>query len=282
MQLADEIDSTVPEAPADEANAPEGLNAETAADATEQATEEEIVVSIGEEPPPPEEQTRAPEWVRELRKSHRELQRRNRELEEKVKVTAVEQPPAVGKKPTLEDLDYDAERYEAALSSWYDQKRRADEAAAKAREAAAAQDRAWQSKLDAYGKAKAELKVRDYEDAEAYAQETFSITQQGVMLQGAENPALVIYALGKNPTKAKELSSITDPVKFAFAVAKLEAQLKVTPRKAPPAPERTVRGTAPVSGTVDSALERLREEAARTGDMSKVMAYRRQQKSQKK
>ncbi len=282
MQLADEIDSTVPEAPADEANAPEGLNAETAADATEQATEEEVVVSIGEEPPPPEEQTRAPEWVRELRKSHRELQRRNRELEEKVKVTAVEQPPAVGKKPTLEDLDYDAERYEAALSSWYDQKRRADEAAAKAREAAAAQDRAWQSKLDAYGKAKAELKVRDYEDAEAYAQETFSITQQGVMLQGAENPALVIYALGKNPTKAKELSSITDPVKFAFAVAKLEAQLKVTPRKAPPAPERTVRGTAPVSGTVDSALERLREEAARTGDMSKVMAYRRQQKSQKK
>ena len=282
MQLADEIDSTIPEAPADEANAPEGLSAETAADATEQATEEEVVVSIGEEPPPPEEQTRAPEWVRELRKSHRELQRRNRELEEKVKVTAVEQPPAVGKKPTLEDLDYDAERYEAALSSWYDSKRRADEAAAKAREAAAAQDRAWQSKLDAYGKAKAELKVRDYEDAEAYAQETFSITQQGVMLQGAENPALVIYALGKNPTKAKELSSITDPVKFAFAVAKLEAQLKVTPRKAPPAPERTVRGTAPVSGTVDSALERLREEAARTGDMSKVMAYRRQQKSQKK
>ena len=282
MQLADEIDSTVPDAPADEANAPEGLSAETAADATEQATEEEIVVSIGEESPPPEEQTRAPEWVRELRKSHRELQRRNRELEEKAKVTAVEQPPAVGKKPTLEDLDYDAERYETALSSWYDQKRRADEAAAKAREAAAAQDRAWQSKLDAYGKAKAELKVRDYEDAEAYAQETFSITQQGVMLQGAENPALVIYALGKNPTKAKELSSITDPVKFAFAVAKLEAQLKVTPRKAPPAPERTVRGTAPVSGTVDSTLERLREEAARTGDMRKVMEYRRQQKSRAK
>lgn len=282
MQLADEIDSTIPEAPADEANALEGLDAETATDALEQANEDEVVVSIGEEPPPPEEQTRAPEWVRELRKSHRELQRRNRELEEKVKVTAVEQPPAVGKKPTLEDLDYDAERYEAALSSWYDQKRRADEAAAKAREAVAAQDRAWQSKLDAYGKAKAELKVRDYEDAEHFAQETFSVTQQGVMLQGAENPALVIYALGKNPAKAKELSSITDPVKFAFAVAKLESQLKVTPRKAPPPPERAVRGTAPVSGTVDSALERLREEAARTGDMSKVMAYRRQQKAKAK
>lgn len=275
---ADDQDTTIPEA-ATEVAAPEAPETEMVTD-TPEAAEEEVVVSIGEETPPPEEQTRAPEWVRELRKSHRELQRRNRELEEKVKTVAVEQKPQVGKKPTLEDLDYDADRYEAALQSWYEQKRRADEAEAKAREAVAAQERAWQAKLDAYGKAKAELKVRDFEDAEAFAQETFSVTQQGVMLQGAENPALVIYALGKNPAKAKELSSITDPVKFAFAVAKLEAQLKVTPRKAPPPPERAVRGTAPVSGTVDSTLERLREEAARTGDMSKVMAYRRQQKAQ--
>ena len=277
--MADDLDTTSTDALADEAETLDDQQTETALD-SEQA-EDEVVVQIGEEPPPPEEQARAPDWVRELRKSHRELQRRNRELEEKAKVVAVEQKPQVGKKPTLEDLDYDAERYEAALSSWYDQKRRSDEVEAKAREAVAAQDRAWQAKLDSYGKAKAELKVRDFEDAESFAQETFSVTQQGVMLQGAENPALVIYALGKNPTKAKELSSISDPVKFAFAVAKLEAQLKVTPRKAPPPPERAVRGTAPVSGTVDSTLERLRDEAARTGDMSKVMAYRRQQKRAK-
>lgn len=275
--MADEMDTTLDTAAADEAATLEAQQTETVAG--NEPAEDEVVVQIGEEPPPPEEQTRAPDWVRELRKSHRELQRRNRELEEQAKATTAAPAPQVGKKPTLEDMDYDAERYEAALSSWYDQKRRADEAEAKAREAAAAQDRAWQAKLDAYGKAKADLKVRDYEDAEVVAQETFSVTQQGVMLQGAENPALVIYALGKNPTKAKELASITDPVKFAFAVAKLEAQLKVTPRKAPPAPERTVRGTAPVSGSVDSTLERLREEAARTGDMSKVVAYRRQQKA---
>jgi hypothetical protein len=278
--MADDLDTTGTDASADEAETLDDQQTETALD-SEQA-EDEVVVSIGEEPPPPEEQARAPDWVRELRKSHRDLQRRNRELEEKAKAVAVEQKPQVGKKPTLEDLDYDAERYEAALSSWYDQKRRADEVEGKAREAAAAQDRAWQAKLDFYGKAKAELKVRDFEDAEHFAQETFSVTQQGVMLQGAENPALVIYALGKNPTKAKELSSISDPVKFAFAVAKLEAQLKVTPRKAPPPPERAVRGTAPVSGTVDSALERLRDEAARTGNMSKVMEYRRQQKAKAK
>ena len=98
--------------------------------------------------------------------------------------------------------------------------------------------------------------------------------------QSVNGTDIAAVRVTKNPAKAKELSSITDPVKFAFAVAKLEAQLKVTPRKAPPPPERAVRGTAPVSGTVDSTLERLREEAARTGDMSKVMAYRRQQKAQ--
>lgn len=33
---------------------------------------DEVVVSIGEESPPTEEEVRAPEWVRELRKANRE------------------------------------------------------------------------------------------------------------------------------------------------------------------------------------------------------------------
>ena len=86
-----------------------------------------------------------------------------------------------------------------------------------------------------------------------------------------------MYALGKNPKKAKELAAINDPVKFAFAVAKLEAQLKVNPAKRPPAPERAVTGgSAPISGTTDSTLDRLRAEAERTGDMTKVIRYRQQ------
>jgi hypothetical protein len=77
----------------------------------------------------------------------------------------------------------------------------------------------------------------------------------------------------------KELSSIKDPVKFAFAVAKLETQLKVSNRKAAPPPEKVVKGTGRVSGSVDSTLERLREEAAKSGDMSKVIAYKRQMRA---
>jgi hypothetical protein len=248
-----------------------------------EADDDEVMVTIGEEAPPPEEHAQAPEWVRELRKQHRQLQREKRELEERLKTVSqpAERPIAVGKKPTLEEHDYDAEKYENELAAWFERKRKADEAEARARAAEAEANQAWQAKLDGYGKAKADLKVRDFEDAEAQVSETFSVTQQGVLLQGADNPALLVYALGKNPSKAKELAAIKDPVKFAFAVAKLETQLKVQNRKAATPPEKTVRGTGPVSGAVDSTLERLRADAERTGDFSKVMAYKRQQKAKR-
>lgn len=244
--------------------------------------EAEVVVSIGEEPPPPEdEQARAPEWVRELRKQHRELQRQNRELQAKLATPATEtKPVALGKKPTLEDHDYDSEQFEKALEAWYERKRSHDESVAKAEAEAKAKQAEWQAKLDGYSKAKAALKVKDYDDAEAQVQDAFDVTQQGVMLQGAENPALLVYALGKNPKRAQELASIKDPVKFAFAVAKLETQLKVTNRsKAAPPPEKPVTGNTRISGSVDSTLERLRADAEKTGNYTKVLQYKRQKQA---
>ena len=252
-------------------------------DEVETEDTEEVVVSIGEEAPPPEEHTPAPEWVKELRKTNRELQRQNRELQGRLQAAPPETKPVViGTKPKLEDHDYDADKYEEALTSWFERKRQAEEVNAKQEAEVMNQQKAWQAKLDGYGKAKAELRVKDYEDAEAVAQEVFSITQQGVLLQGADNPALVVYALGKNPAKARELAEIKDPVKFAFAVAKLEKDLKVTNRRQAPAPERIITGTGRSSGAVDSTLERLREDAARTGNMTKVIAYKAQKRSASK
>ena len=246
--------------------------------------DDEVVVSIGEEAPPTEEEVRAPEWVRELRKTNREKERRIRELEAKLTATTTENKPVVtmGPKPKLEDHDYDADRYEQALDAWHERKRQHDLETEMVKKSELQQHQAWQAKLDSYGKAKAELKVRDYEDAEETVQQLLNVTQQGVVLQGADNPALVIYALGKNPKKAKEIAEITDPVKFAFAVAKLEKELKVTNRRAAPAPERIVSGTGRSSGAVDSTLDRLREEAARTGNMTKVIQYKAQKRSASK
>lgn len=227
-----------------------------------------------------EEQKHAPSWVKDLRKASREKDKKIRELEAKLNAGAAPaaKPLTLPAKPKLEDFDYDPDVYEEKLGEWFETKRRRDtqvEASKKAQDDA---EKAWQDKLTSYGKAKADLKVRDYEDAETYVQDKFNVTQQGIILQGLENPALVVYALGKNHKKAAELADITDPIRFAVAVGKLETQLKVTTRKSPPPPPKTVSGTGRVSGAVDSTLDRLRTEAEKTGDYTKVLKYKQQKK----
>jgi hypothetical protein len=266
----EELLSATPEAPTGE---PEQQTEDTA---------EEVVITIkGESPAPEEEEKQAPEWVKNLRKSYRELQREKRELEEKLKMVlpAPEQSPVdPGKKPTLEACDYDSDKFENELSDWFERKRQADEAVAKQRSKQQAEQETWQKKLEGYNQSKSGLKVSDFQDAEEAVLESLSVTQQGIILQGAQNPAVMVYALGKNPKKAKELAEITDPVQFAFAVAKLETQLSVTRRNLPPPEKRIVSNSG--SGSSSVQLERLRDEAARTGDYTKVMAFKKQLNSQ--
>lgn len=247
-------------------------------EATDDA-EDEVVISIGEEPPPPKREP-APAWVKELRKTNQELARKNRELEERIKATMpAPKQVVVGKKPTLEDAGYDAEKFEAELASWYERKRKADEVEAQARAEQENQQAEWNKRLKDYGKARAELRVSDFDDAESAFLDTFSQMQQVAILHAAENPHHIVYALGKNPSKAKELASIKDPAKFAYAAGKLEAQLKVQSKKPTAAPEKSISGTGRVSGAVDSTLERLRAEAEKTGNYSKVIAYKNKRKS---
>ncbi len=248
---------------------------------TEIQQEEDVVTIAGESPAPEEEEKQAPEWVRNLRKNYRELQREKRELEERLKAVspATEQSPVTpGKKPTLEDCDYDSDKFENELAGWFERKRQSEEAEAKYRAKQQEEQQTWQKKLETYTQSKTGLKVSDFQDAEDTVLETLSVTQQGIILQGAQNPAVMVYALGKNPNKAKELAGITDPVQFAFAVAKLETQLSVQKKQAPP-PEKRINGNGSL-GTSNAQLDRLREEAARSGDFTKVLAFKRQLKNQ--
>lgn len=248
---------------------------------TEVQQEEDVVTIAGESPAPEEEEKQAPEWVRNLRKNYRELQREKRELEERLKAVspATEQSPVTpGKKPTLEDCDYDSDKFENELAGWFERKRQSEEAEAKHRAKQQEEQQTWQKKLETYTQSKTGLKVSDFQDAEDTVLETLSVTQQGIILQGAQNPAVMVYALGKNPNKAKELAGITDPVQFAFAVAKLETQLSVQKKQAPP-PEKRINGNGSL-GTSNVQLDRLREEAARSGDFTKVLAFKRQLKNQ--
>lgn len=264
--------------PVDEAAA-----AEAAAEASA-AEDAEVIVTLGEEATAEEEDpARAPEWLRDLRKSNREKDRRIRELEaERASRGASTESAAivVGEKPKLEDFDYDPEKFATALDAWHGRKAQADEQQKKRDETQTRERAQWTSRLDAVTKASEGLKVRDHEDATAAFEGAFSMIQQGIVLGGpddAKTSAMLRYALGKNPAKARELAAIQDPVKFAVALGKLEMQLKVTPRKAAPAPDSRINSGVAGAAAVDNQIERLREDARRTGDYSKVAEYKRQQ-----
>lgn len=251
---------------------------------SEEGEEEEVVLSIAgeEEPAEAQEERAAPQWVKDLRKSNRELQKKVREYETREQTASKPNVPQLGPKPTLEGCDYDGEKFEQDLTAWHERKRQIDAAQKDHEESQQKAQQAWQAKLDGYATAKADLKFADFEDAEQTIEGALDLNKQAIIIAGADNPALVVYALGKNPKLLKELQTIEDPTKFAFAVAKLETKLKVEKRKPASQPEKVVSGTAPKSGAMDNHLEKLRAEAEKSGDFTKVMAYKKQQKEKQR
>lgn len=252
----------------------------------------ELTITIGDEEPKDDEHGSdsfqgqpAPQWVKDLRKSEREYKRRVKELEAQIQAKSQpeqqqDQQITLGKKPTLEDFDYDADAYEQALENWHEQKIKFQQQQADQIKQQEEANKQWEATVASYNEKKAALKVRDFEEVEQEIQDKLDIQKQGMILQGAENPARVIYALGKNPKKLEELAAITDPVKFAFAVAKMETQMKDVKRKPSTAPEKTMKGSGSLSGAVDTTLEKLRAEAEKTGDFTKVFQYKKQMKQQ--
>lgn len=243
--------------------------------------EEALVVTVGEEEDgeEAEEEHHAPGWVKEVRKRNRELEREVRDLRKQTQVVPIVEV-ALGPKPTLEAHDYDTIKYEESLTSWFELKRKADEKAHIVKKAEETAETVWKNKLSALEKAKVELAADDYDDAESVVLGTLDTVQQGIIVHGAKNAALLVYALGKNETAIKKLAAIKDPVEFAFAVARLEAQMKVSSKKPATQPEERVISTARPSGA-DTNLERLRAQAEKTGDYTQVRAYKDKLKARK-
>lgn len=259
---------------------PEESDSEEEKPALEEEEDGEIVLSLGEEAVE-DEPAPSTQLLRDLRKANREKSRRIKELESQINRPV--QKTVLGPKPKLEDTDYDTDEFEKRLEDWYAKKAIVDAEELKQREEEENQKRQWQSKLDEYAKSKTTLRVRDYDEAEATVQEIFNVTQQGMILEGALNPAALVYVLGKNPEKAAKLAKITNPVSFAFEMGRLEKDIKMTKKTTTtttiPAPERVVQGVA--KGRSDLSLERLRKEAEASGDYTKVVQYKKQMASKK-
>ena len=248
----------------------------------ETSEDEEFVITVGDEEPEPSDEDDfsgkpAPTWVKDLRKKEREARKRIKELEAQVQqAKPTDKPIEVGPKPKLADFDYDEDDFESAVEQWHERKRQVEQqqAAKQAEEEKAKQ--AWQAKMQSYEERRQNVasKVRDFEEVEEAAKDKLTATQQGILIHAAENPELILYHLGKNPKKAQELSEITDPIQFAFAAAKLDSQMKIQTRKPSTQPERKPSGSAGLSGVVDQKLAQLEAKAAKTGDRTELIKYK--------
>lgn len=260
----------------DENNGPDDADANSEGDA-----DDEVVITIGEEAPPHDEVEKeaAPAWVKDLRKADREKAREIRELKQQLAAKAAPQEaaPVLGVKPTLESVDYDTDRFETELTAWHEKKRSVEAETAKKQKEVEDQQAEFNGKLTAYKTAAKELKVSDFADSEAVVSETFSVIQQQIMLDAVSTPAAqaqLVSVLGKNEDRLKQLASIKNPIKFAIALSDLEKQLKVTNRKAPPPPEKVLRGSAAAVGVNDPKLARLEAAADKSGDRTELVAYK--------
>ena len=204
--------------------------------------------------------------IRELRKANREQQKRIAELERGQAPVAIE----VGEKPTLESCEYDEDRFEKEITAYHDRKAKAEQQDAEAKKRKEAEAKQWEGRVAAFEADKAKLGVSDFDDAEAEVQAALPPTHLAVLLR-TKKPAALVYALARSPARLKELSEL-EPLEAAMALGKLEDKLKMGTRKAPQ-PDRPVRGNA-APANADKELARLEKEAERTGNRSKVIAYR--------
>jgi len=245
--------------------------------------DEDRVVTIGDsvseddEPEETEDKPETPGWVKKVRKVNRKLEGENKRLKRELEERSAEvvKPVELGEKPTLKSSGYDEDAYDAAVIAYHERKKKVEEQASRRTAEVEAQNKAYKTRQEKYVNLKQEHNFKDFLDAETLVSDTFSQVQQGIIVQGADDSALLVYALGKNPKKLEELSKITDPVEFAFKIAKLESQLKVTDRRAPKPEKRVSSGkSGGISGSADKTLERLRDEAAKTNDYTKIAAYK--------
>ena len=253
--------------------------------------DEDRVVTIGDsvseddESEETEDKPETPGWVKKVRKVNRKLEGENKRLKRQLeeRTTETVKPVELGEKPTLKTSGYDDEKYETDLISYYERKRKVEEQVAHRTSEVEAQNKTYKTRQEKYVSLKQEHNFKDFKTAEELVSDTFSQVQQGIIVQGADDSALLVYALGKNPKKLEELSKITDPVEFAFKIAKLESQLKVTDRRAPKPEKRVSSGkSGGISGSADKTLERLRDEAAKTNDYTKIAAYKKKLRTKDK
>lgn len=124
-----------------------------------------------------------------------------------------------------------------------------------------------------------EIGAPDYSETEDVALEILGNDYANQIIDNFDDSHVILYYLGKNPEEAKRLQKLiaTSPVKGVAEMGRLSAELKLKPKQTTaPNPDEELKGdgSSDSQDAITKQLEKLRAEAAKTGDMSKLMAFK--------
>lgn len=181
------------------------------------------------------------------------------------------QLPQLRPRPKPIDYDWDDEAYEADLDAWLDEKAEYEKAMAETGNRYNAINQNY-----AQSRERIKAKVADYDEVEQLVASNLSDEKQALLKMAVGDVGRVVYALGKSQGKLLELSKL-DEVAFIRELVLMEQKLQNRPKSNKPAPkDHELTG---VAGGGDERLAKLEAEALRTGDRTKVLAYKKQLKA---
>ena len=210
--------------------------------------------------------------IKQLREKAKQDAREKAELRRRLETPRVERT----KEPDLwDDCEGDPDRFKAALLAWKDNETKADAADRVANAGDGIRERQvkeWQNDLQTYKAKATKLGKADFAEAETTVISTLSDAQQSTIVMAAKDPARFIYALGKSPLKLAQLAEITNPIKLAAEVARIEGA-RMMARKEPANIDEPLKGGARLSSVPKDETE-SKLLAAAEKDPSKFQAYR--------
>lgn len=215
--------------------------------------------------------------IKRLREQNRELSRR---LHQKAKAPEENDPePVVPPKPSMEEFGYDVDTYEQASDAYVAAKEAHAEWRARESSRIARREQQQGEQARQIEQQRRALGVTDYDERASVVHDRLSENQIAILMNAANDPARVIYALGRSSGRLDMLAGEDNLAKFAAMVGALEKDIKVSKRKAP-APETKVRGaTAQFSTSADAKrLEKLEKdfEAGKITDRTEIRKLRAQ------
>lgn len=223
-----------------------------------------------EEPEAVEETPRMKELRKQLREAHRTIRKYE------VEPPAPKQKIQLGARPTWGDgdmWDYDSDKFDAALEAWLKDKSAYDQQEAEETKAKQTVEQEGNAIAEAYHARVKALALPDYDESLSAVEDELGPQKMNLLVAALPEAEKMIDALAKSPGKLKLLANITNMPRFVYEVSKLEGKVSPKMGRKAPAPDAPVRGNAGTTAG-DNTLKRLEAEADKTGDRSKLIAYK--------